>query len=162
MAHPHSHPEQSETPLEERVSKLLDRCREVGLRRTHALQTILRLLVTTQKPLTTSEIVESEEMAESCDLATVYRLLTRLKAKGIVRRLGLHERSAHFALRVPNSHDDYLICTECGTIEQLEMECPVEPLEAEVARQSGFRNLDHELEFFGVCPDCANEEPLKG
>jgi hypothetical protein len=94
MAHRHCKEDLPETPLEDRVAALLERCRKVGLRRTHALQTILRLLLTAEKPLTTSEIAESDEMADSCDSATVYRLLTRLKAKGIVRRLGLHERSA--------------------------------------------------------------------
>ena len=37
----------------------------------------------------------------------------------------------------------------------------VEALEAEIAKKSGFINLDHELEFFGVCPSCAVPVPAE-
>ena len=46
------------------------------------------------------------------------------------------------------------MCTKCDRIERLEMECPVEALESQIAEASGFTNLDHELEFFGICPEC--------
>ena len=40
-------------------------------------------------------------------------------------------------------------------IEPLNINCPVETLEKEVMRNSGFSGLYHELEFFGQCPACA-------
>lgn len=136
------------------VAALIQRCREAGLRRTALLDIVLRILTENTQPLTTNELVEREEVKNQCDPATVYRLLTRLEENGLLRRLGLRDRSAHYVLRQQHSHDDYLVCTECGTIEQLDMECPVSSMEKAIAKQSGFRNLEHELEFFGVCPDC--------
>ena len=73
---------------------------------------------------------------------------------GVHRRLGLHERSAYFTLLVPGKHSDYLICTHCGSIEAIQAPCPVHQLEEEIRRSTGYRDLYHELEFFGTCPDC--------
>ena len=57
-------------------------------------------------------------------------------------------------MRYPDRHSDYLICTECGSIDALEIACPVEQLEKEISEKSGFKRLYHELEFFGICPAC--------
>lgn len=141
--------------LQATVDALIARCRALGMRRTQALDAVLRLLTDTGRPLTASEIVDSPELKGQCDPATVYRMLVRLEEQGILRRLGLRDRAAHYTIRHAHTHDDYIVCTRCGTIEELEMECPVEALEAEIARKSGYTNLDHELEFFGVCPACA-------
>jgi Fe2+ or Zn2+ uptake regulation protein len=136
------------------IEEALLRCRAAGLRRTRALEGVLRGLVTASKPLTLADIAESPALRDGCDKATVYRLLTRLEEHGVIRRLGLHDRSAYYSMIYPGRHDDYLICTECGAIAKLDLACPVEKLEAQISRESGFRKLYHELEFFGVCPAC--------
>ncbi|MBL9131436.1 MAG: transcriptional repressor, partial [Verrucomicrobiaceae bacterium] len=33
--------------------------------------------------------------------------------------------------------------------------CPVEALERDIEKTSGFKKLYHELEFYGLCPKCA-------
>lgn len=136
------------------VSETIDRCREAGMRRTKALEQLLVTLIETDRPMTLSELADSPRLTDQCDKATVFRLLQRLTEKGIVRRLGLHERAAYFALLIPGRHRDYLICTECGLIEAVKAPCPVHALEEEIREKTGFRDLYHELEFFGTCPDC--------
>jgi Fe2+ or Zn2+ uptake regulation protein len=137
------------------IKETIDRCREVGLRRTKALEELIRTLLESNRPMTLGELSASEHLADQCDKATVFRLLQRLAEHGIVRRLGLHERAAYFTLLMPGKHSDYLICTGCGTIESIKAPCPVHQLEDEIREKTGFRNLYHELEFFGVCPKCA-------
>ncbi len=137
------------------LTQLIDRCRAGGMRRTQALESVLTLLLDSDRPMTAGEIAEAPALKGHCDPATVYRLLVRLEEHGILRRLGLRDRAAYYTIRHAHTHDDYIVCTKCGSIEELEMECPVEALEAEIARKSGFTQLDHELEFFGVCPECA-------
>jgi len=83
------------------------------------------------------------------------RYTGRLADAGMVRRLGLHERAAYFTLVLPDQHRDYLICTECGTIDPIDAPCPVHELENEIRSKTGYQNLYHELEFFGICPKCA-------
>jgi Fur family ferric uptake transcriptional regulator len=137
------------------LEDLIARCRAGGLRRTHALESVLRLLAESERPLRAGDIVESAALKGQCDPATIYRMLLRLEEQGILRRLGLRDRAAHYTIRHAHTHDDYIVCTRCGSIEELQMDCPVEALEAEIAKKSGFTNLDHELEFFGVCPSCS-------
>jgi Fe2+ or Zn2+ uptake regulation protein len=136
------------------VKETITRCRNSGLRRTKALEELIATLLESDRPMTLSELASSRRLADQCDKATVFRLLQRLAEHGIVRRLGLHERAAYFTLLVPGRHSDYLICTSCGSIEAIKAPCPVHQLEDEIREKTGFRNLYHELEFFGVCPKC--------
>ncbi|MES2995413.1 MAG: transcriptional repressor [Verrucomicrobiota bacterium] len=137
------------------VQETITRCREAGMRRTKALEELLATLAENLRPMTLAELAGSPRMTGQCDKATVFRLLQRLTDHGIVRRLGLHERAAYFTLLVPGKHNDFLICTKCGSIATIDAPCPVHHLEDEIREKSGFKNLYHELEFFGVCPACA-------
>jgi len=133
----------------------VERCRSAGMRRTKALEELLLTLLEADRPLTLPMIESSDRLARQCDRATIYRLLHRLADAGVVRRLGLHQRAAYFALVIPGQHRDYLICTECGSIAPIDAPCPVHDLEDEIRRKTGYRNLYHELEFFGTCPECS-------
>ena len=137
------------------VKEIIQRLRESGLRRTKALEELITTLLENDRPMTLSELAASDRLADQCDKATVFRLLQRLTEHGVVRRLGLHERAAYFTLLLPGRHSDYLICTKCGSIEAIQAPCPVHQLEDEIREKTGYRNLYHELEFFGVCPKCA-------
>lgn len=136
------------------LDTIVDQCRAEGLRRTKALEELLGTLLESSRPMTLAELTESPRLTNQCDKATVFRLLQRLADKGIVRRLGLHERAAYFALLIPGQHRDYLICTSCGSIEPVNAPCPVHELEKEIQFTTGYKNLYHELEFFGTCPEC--------
>lgn len=141
--------------MSELVAQTVDRCRAAGLRRTKALEELITTLLESPRPMTLGELAASPRLTDQCDKATVFRLLQRLAEHGLVRRLGLHERAAYFTLLVPGRHQDYLICTGCGSIEPVKAPCPVHELEEEIRRKTGFKNLYHELEFFGTCPACA-------
>lgn len=136
------------------LNETIARCRKAGLRRTWALEALLKHLIAAKRPLTFGDLAEMKTLKDRCDKATVFRLLVRLEKHGILRRLGLHDRSAYYTMHFPGEHSDFLICTECGVIEKLDIACPVEKLEAQISEQSGFKKLYHELEFFGVCPTC--------
>lgn len=121
---------------------------------TKALEDVLRMLIAADKPLTLGDIAESSQLTSHADRATVFRLLTKLEKLAIIRRLGLHDRAAYYTMIFPGEHNDYLVCTGCGRIDRLDIECPVEELETQIAKQSKFTQLYHELMFFGLCPKC--------
>lgn len=133
---------------------LIVRCKESGLRRTKALEAVLLALSSENRPMTLAELANNPELTNSCDKATIFRLISRLTDKGIVRRLGLHERAAYFTLLLPGRHQDFLICSTCGDIKAVQAPCPVHKLEQEIATETGYSGLYHELEFFGTCPAC--------
>ena len=137
--------------------QLLERAKAAGLRRTKALGAILECLASHERPMTLAELTGCGHLSKQCDQTTVFRLLQRLNDKGMVRRLGLHERAAYFTLLIPGEHRDYLICTDCGSIESIQAPCPVHKLQEEIQRDTGFQNLYHELEFFGTCPKCSSK-----
>lgn len=138
-------------PIE--IENLLATCTSVGLRRTDALKSCLAVLAVADRPMTLQQISEDPRFTTDCDPATVYRLISRLEEHRIVRRIGFHSRAAHYCLRV-SSHQDYLVCRDCGSVEVLDIACPVEHLEMKIARDSGYRDIEHELEFYGSCLLC--------
>ena len=140
--------------MQQDLDALLIRAKESGLRKTKALEALLRVLLEENRPMTLAELSESDQLSDSCDKATVFRLINRLMDKAIVRRLGLHERAAYFTLLLPGRHQDFLICSSCGDIKPVKAACPVHQLEREIAEDTGYQGLYHELEFFGTCPMC--------
>jgi Fe2+ or Zn2+ uptake regulation protein len=153
--HHHHHAGCVRPEPEKLVSEAVERARASGLRRTKALENVLSILIHACQPLTLADIAEHPDLDTGADKATVYRLLMKLEQRSLIRRLGLHDRAAYYTMILPGEHSDYLICNECGRIEKLDIACPVQVLEKQIAKSSGFKKLYHELEFFGQCPDCA-------
>ncbi len=50
-------------------------------------------------------------------------------------------------------HHDHLICTKCGRIQEFFLP-QLEDLQNEIAKQYGFKPLDHRLEIYGLCTEC--------
>lgn len=141
--------------IESILSDFTKTLRSRGLRRTKALDLVIRELAGSQRPLTIAELSETPGLKNQCDPATVYRLLVKLQEHGLVRRLGFQDRSSYYTLVIAGEHHDYLVCTECGSIEDIDMSCPVGKLEQDLMEKSGYKGVYHELEFFGVCPVCS-------
>lgn len=160
--HHHHHHHHTENCVRHEPERLLkesvERARAAGLRRTKALEDVLSILIQACQPMTLADIAESENLDSGADKATVYRLLMKLEERGLIRRLGLHDRSAYYTVNLPDEHHDYLICKDCGRIEKLDIACPVQALEKQIAKKSGFKKIYHELEFFGQCPDCGGAD----
>ena len=51
----------------------------------------------------------------------------------------------------PSPHP-HLVCTACGTIEDLDIH--LRPAVDKVAASRGYVNVHHRLEFHGICPRC--------
>ena len=139
----------------EKLDWAIKTCRERGLRRTHSLTLVLKRLAERDLPIPVADLVADPDLKDSHDKATVYRILARLDELGLVRRVGLHERSAAYALHVPNQHHDYLICTGCGSMSGLPGDCPVGPLTTKLQKNIGFHVTRHEMILWGTCAKCA-------
>ncbi len=136
---------------------LENKLRDQGFRRTEGLLTLLTEMAMQHRPITLAGLGELPSL-EGRDQATVYRLMMKLEEAGVVRRMGFHGRSMHFQLVIGGHHHDYLVCKSCGDIAEVDVHCPLAPMEKEVANKSGWRDVQHELEFFGVCPSCAKRK----
>jgi len=134
---------------------VLNRCRAEGLRITRVLRAVIGVLVERELPIRIRQCAEADPFLAECDTATLYRTFARLEERGIVRQIGMPGRTAWFGLTDSFRHRHYLCCRGCGMVIPLRHECSVASLEDEIARESGFADLGHELTFYGLCPACA-------
>lgn len=94
------------------------------------------------------------ERGTTVSLATTYRILQSLAEDGRVDVLRNAEGEAVYRRCAVAEHHHHLVCRSCG--KTVELEAPaVESWAAKVAAAHGFTNVDHTVEIFGLCPDCA-------
>ena len=89
---------------------------------------------------------------EEIGLATVYRVLTQFEQAGLVTRHNFEGGHSVFELS-KEDHHDHIVCQKCGKITEFSDE-KIEARQSEVAKSLGYILLDHNLNMYGVCPDC--------
>ena len=89
---------------------------------------------------------------EEIGLATVYRVLTQFEQAGLVTRRNFEDNHSVFELS-SDTHHDHIVCVKCGRIEEFVDEA-IEQRQKEMAIKLGFELTDHDLNMYGLCPDC--------
>ena len=89
---------------------------------------------------------------EEIGLATVYRVLTQFEQAGLVARHNFEGGHSVFELS-KEDHHDHIVCQKCGKITEFSDE-KIEIRQSEVAKALGYILLDHNLNMYGLCPDC--------
>lgn len=90
---------------------------------------------------------------DSIGLATVYRNLQAMAEAGEVDVLRTDSEASY--RRCTDTHHHHLVCRECR--RTIEVEGPeVEEWAARTAKQHGFTDVNHVVEIFGLCSDCAS------
>jgi len=90
-------------------------------------------------------------------LATVYRHLQSLTEQNLVDVIyGADGETTYRLCGDPagGRHHHHLICRICGRTVEIDGG-PVERWAAEMASSHGFTSVDHTVEIFGVCAECA-------
>ena len=130
--------------------------REKGFRVTRSKVAVLKLLAQADRPLSIRGILALWKEGPP-DQTTLYRSLTDLSEAGIVRRVDMNMRMAHYEYTPNRPHHHHLICTGCGDIEEIEG-CSVKTLERKIIQESNtfIKILSHNLEFFGECTTCSS------
>lgn len=87
-------------------------------------------------------------------LATVYRALQEMVGAGDLDTVRKDSGEVLYRQCADTHHHHHLVCRSCGRTE--EVEAPgVERWARAVAAEHGFVELNHEVELFGLCPQCA-------
>ena len=50
-------------------------------------------------------------------------------------------------------HHDHIVCVRCGRVEEFSDE-EIERRQEQVAERLGFELTDHNLNMYGLCPEC--------
>jgi Fur family ferric uptake transcriptional regulator len=107
-----------------------------------------------------AEFVSAQELhaklrdrGDSVGLATVYRTLQQLSEDGEVDVLRTDDGESVYR-RCSSGHHHHLTCRDCRRTVEVDS-AAVENWARRIAEQNGFAEVDHVVEVFGVCADCA-------
>ena len=89
---------------------------------------------------------------EDVGLATIYRVLTQFEQAGILVRHHFESGKAVFELN-EKTHHDHIVCLQCGLVKEF-CNDEIERLQEQVAKQLGFKIIDHSLY---ISADCTNK-----
>lgn len=120
------------------------------IRRTAARRDILEILRRDGCGVDAAAIVRSV----SADRATVYRQLGRLTDAGEVCEVSLGDGKKRYELA---GHHHHVVCKRCGRVEKVDAqkaEFSLELVEKRIAGMVKFKQVEHSLEFFGLCGRC--------
>lgn len=93
------------------------------------------------------------EQGDHVGLATVYRTLQHLVEGGEVDVLRTADGAAVYR-RCSTGHHHHLICRGCRRTVEVDS-VAVERWAATIAEDNGFADVEHVVEVFGTCADCA-------
>ena len=128
---------------------LEDRCADAGLRMTEQRRVIARVLEASEDHPDADELHRrSTEIDPKISISTVYRTVNLFEELGIIERHDFRDGRSRYE-SVPDEHHDHLIDLKTGTI--IEFNSPeIEALQERIAREHGFKLVDHRLELYGI------------
>ncbi|GAA0349890.1 Fur family transcriptional regulator [Actinoallomurus spadix] len=97
---------------------------------------------------------ELRRRGERVGLTTVYRHLQVLSEDGAVDTLRDETGETLYRRCETSVHHHHVTCRSCGRSVEVEGRT-VERWAERVAAEAGFTDVDHTVEIFGLCPDCA-------
>jgi Fe2+ or Zn2+ uptake regulation protein len=135
------------------VDELTQRFRAEGLRVTPQRQAIFRLLHGNDEHPTVEALYEAARTEmPTISLKTVYQTVHDLETMGEVSLLDLGTGSVRVDPNVDEPHH-HLICTRCNKVRDVMVD--VGPLSIPRTARRGFTVHDVEVQFRGVCDECA-------
>ena len=134
----------------ERLEKL---CLKKGMRMTGQRRTIARILSAAEDHPDVEELYRRASAVDPhISIATVYRTVRLFEEAGILERHDFRDGRSRYE-ETPSEHHDHLIDVQTGRVHEFRNE-EIERLQQKVARDMGFKLVDHRLELYAV--------PLKG
>ncbi|MDI1312475.1 transcriptional repressor [Prosthecobacter sp.] len=137
--------------------KIVSGLQERGMRRTPALVNLIGEMVAHTQPASLHDWSKRPGLSEH-DPATIYRIMMKLEHAKVVRRVNISERCSYFQIILSDAQPDYLVCTDCGDLQTVETPPELRAMEERFIVQAGWQGVRHELEFFGLCPHCAQKD----
>jgi len=146
---------------QKRLEQMIRMLRKKGGRLTPQRLAMLKIIAKSERHPGAEQIYEQIKADfPTTSPATVYKTLSLLKDLGEVLELTFASVGSRYDGNKPYPHP-HVICTKCGQI--LDPEFPaMEELAKEMAHQTGYEITHHQLNFFGLCPECQEEGQLPG
>ena len=132
------------------LSKTLEElCAERGMRMTDQRRVIARVL---QESADHPDVEELYRRSSAVDprisISTVYRTVKLFEDAGIIERHDFRDGRSRYET-VPEEHHDHLIDLKNSVVIEFHS-TEIEALQEKIAREHGFKLVDHRLELYGV------------
>jgi len=125
-----------------------------GLKITRQRHIILELFIELDRHLHVDEFYPMlRAKYPSIGHATVYRALKLFAESGIAREIRFGDGLTRYEPVSDAARHDHLLCTACGAITEF-ASAELSQLEANIARNHGFRVDSLQIELRGVCRQC--------
>jgi Fe2+ or Zn2+ uptake regulation protein len=138
------------------IQSIFDQFRHRGIRLTIVRKSVVSILAKSKKPLCVEGIGNSlARLGLRPNKVTLYREVDFLVRGGWATALDLG--GGRKCYEWASEHHHHLVCKKCHRIEELEaheMEPSFAKFEKSLASTSGFAEIGHSLEFYGVCNRC--------
>ena len=124
-------------------------CAERGLRMTDQRRVIARILQESSDHPDVEELYRRSSLVDSkISIATVYRTVKLFEDAGIIERHDFRAGRSRYET-VPEEHHDHLIDLKTGKVIEFHS-AEIEALQEKIAREHGFKLVDHRLELYGI------------
>lgn len=135
--------------MNENGKSLEEICVERGMRMTDQRRVIARILEESDDHPDVEELYRRSSAIDArISISTVYRTVKLFEDAGIIERHDFRDGRSRYET-VPEEHHDHLIDLKTGHV--IEFHSPeIEALQERIAREFGFRLVDHRLELYGV------------
>ncbi len=135
--------------MEDAVKSLEELCAERGMRMTEQRRVIARIIESSGDHPDVEELYRrSVEVDAKISISTVYRTVKLFEDAGLLARHDFRDGRSRYET-VPEEHHDHLIDLKSGHV--IEFHSPeIEALQERIAREHGFKLVDHRLELYGI------------
>ena len=128
---------------------LEDQCVEKGLRMTGQRRVIAQVLEKSDDHPDVEDLYRrASKIDDNISIATVYRTVKLFEETGIIARHEFRDGRARYEI-VPENHHDHLINLKTGDVIEF-ANAEIEALQERIAKEYGFKLVDHRLELYGV------------
>ncbi len=139
-----------------RVEDMIQKLRDNGYKLTPQRIAIVKILSTSKGHPSVEDIHEQIKADfPTMSLATVYRNIVLIKSLGEVLELGFPDGSNRYDGNRPYPHP-HLVCIKCNAIIDPDIE-NLDDMKHELESETGFKILNHRLDFFGICSSCLSK-----
>lgn len=145
-----------------KLDKLIKILKSKGKRITENKEAILRILISTNKPIGIPEILNQLSYKNlSPNKTTVYREIYSLEKLNIIKKVFIDQENKLYELISEDSHHHHIVCNKCNKVAEFEppteIEEEIKKFQKILSKKNNFQIKDHSFEFFGLCNNCNNK-----
>lgn len=128
---------------------LEEACQDKGMRMTEQRRVIARVLQASDDHPDVEELYRRASAVDpNISISTVYRTVKLFEDAGIIERHDFRDGRSRYET-LPEEHHDHLIDLRSGTVIEFRNE-EIEHIQERIARELGYRLVDHRLELYAV------------